>query len=165
MSARVSTARMQPVQDHPYKRPESVLIVVYTRAGQVLLMRRVDRPDFWQSVTGSLKWDETPMQAAVRELEEETGIDGRGRLRDWQQSFCFEILPGWSRRFAPGVTHNVEHVFSLELAETPAVTLNPTEHDEFCWLSAADAARKVWSWTNRAAIEQLSAFDGSAHPG
>jgi dATP pyrophosphohydrolase len=143
-----------------YKRPESVLIVVHTRTGKVLLLRRVDHPDFWQSVTGSLKWDETPMPAAVRELREETGLDEQGRLRDWRKSFCFEILPGWSRRFAPGVTHNIEHVFSLELMGEVVVTLNPREHDEYCWMTAKDAARKVWSWTNRAAIEQLMMHNG-----
>lgn len=142
-----------------YKRPESVLIVVHTRDGRVLLLRRVDRTDFWQSVTGSLKWNETPMPAAVRELKEETGLDGQGRLQDRRKSFCFEIVPGWSRRFAPGVTHNIEHVFSLELMDEVEVTLNPTEHDAYCWMTAKDAARKVWSWTNRAAIEQLVARD------
>lgn len=142
-----------------HKRPESVLVVVYTRVSTVLLLRRVDRPDFWQSVTGSLKWDEIPMQAAVRELREETGLDGHGRLRDWGESFCFEILPGWSRRFAPGITHNVEHVFSLELMDETAVTLNPSEHDEYRWMTTHDAARKVSSWTNRAAIEKLIARD------
>ncbi len=125
----------------------------------MLLLRRVDRADFWQSVTGSLKWDETPMPAAERELKEETGLDGQGRLRDWRKSFCFEILSGWSRRFAPGVTHNIEHVFSLELVEQESVMLNPKEHDEYCWMTAKDAAQKVWSWTNRTAIEQLIAQD------
>lgn len=142
-----------------YKRPESVLVVIHTRTGKVLLLRRVDRPDFWQSVTGSLKWDETPMQAAVRELKEETGLDGRGRMRDWRKSYCFEILPGWSRRFAPGITHNIEHVFSLELMDETAVTLNPREHDEYCWMTAHGAAQQVWSWTNCAAIESLIAGD------
>ncbi len=149
------------MHEHQYKRPESVLIVVYTRTDKVLLLRRVDRDDFWQSVTGSLKWDEAPMPAAVRELKEETGLDGRGRLRDWNKSFCFEILPGWSRRFAPGVTHNIEHVFSLELMEEAAVTLNPAEHNDCCWMTANDAAQKVSSWTNRAAIEQLMTLDGA----
>jgi len=147
------------VSSTEFKRPESVLVVVHTRTGKVLLLHRVDRPDFWQSVTGSLKWHEQPMRAAVRELKEETGLDGRGRLRDWDLSCRFEILPGWSRRFPPGTTHNLEHVFSLTLENEQTIILNPREHDKYCWLGVLEAARKVWSWTNRAAIERLIVGD------
>ncbi|MGD8932832.1 MAG: NUDIX domain-containing protein, partial [Chromatiales bacterium] len=49
-----------------YKRPESVLVVVYTAGGEVLLLRRTRPRDFWQSVTGSLHWGESPRQAARR---------------------------------------------------------------------------------------------------
>ena len=59
-----------------WKRPESVLVVVYTAADEVLVLLRRQPPDFWQSVTGSLRWDEThPLDAARRELREETGLD------------------------------------------------------------------------------------------
>lgn len=50
----------------PNKRPESVLVVVYTRAGEVLMMERRRPPGWWQSVTGSLEADEMPWEAAVR---------------------------------------------------------------------------------------------------
>jgi len=56
------------------KRPESVLVVVYTRAGEVLMLRRTSPRGFWQSVTGSLEWGELPAHAAARELYEETGL-------------------------------------------------------------------------------------------
>jgi dATP pyrophosphohydrolase len=41
-----------------YKRPESVLVVIHTATGEVLVLRRCQPPDFWQSVTGSLRWEE-----------------------------------------------------------------------------------------------------------
>lgn len=136
-----------------YKRPESVLVVIYTQTGKVLLLRRADDPDFWQSVTGSLLWEETdPRQAAVRELREETGLDIAAGLRDLGIINCFSILPRWRARYAPEVRENKEHVFALELPAETAIALNPDEHDQYDWFTFEAAAAKVYSWTNRAAI-------------
>lgn len=137
-----------------YKRPESVLVVVYTRTDKVLLLRRNDRPDFWQSVTGSMRWEEDdPAVTARRELAEETGLTDTAALRNWERTYRFEIMAPWTRRFAPGTRANVEHMFSLELADAATVTLNPAEHAEYTWLSFDQAVRRVSSWTNREAIE------------
>ena len=135
-----------------YKRPESVLVVVHCGA-QVLLLKRADHPDFWQSVTGALEWDEAPRSAAIRELAEETGIRDTQGLLDLGRSNRFEILPQWRHRYAPGTTENLEHVFSLSLSQILPVALDPVEHSDFCWLPANQAARRVWSWSNRQAIE------------
>ncbi len=135
----------------PYKRPESVLVVIYTPAGSVLLLRRRDPPDFWQSVTGSLEWGESPAEAARRELYEETGFQ-HAALEDCRESRRFSIVPPWTRRYAPGVVENLEHVFRLCLPEPIDPHLNPREHGEFAWVTRAVAAAKVASWTNRAAI-------------
>lgn len=139
-----------------FKRPESVLVVVHTVDRQVLLLERVHPPGFWQSVTGSLEPGETPLDAALRELEEETGLHaGPPELRDWQRSNRFEIRPEWRGRYEPDVTHNIEHVFSLCLPTTQAVRLAPAEHLDHAWLPREEAARRVFSWTNRAAILDL----------
>ncbi len=142
-----------PAGNH-YKRPESVLVVVHCD-GQVLLLKRADHPDFWQSVTGALEWGEAPRSAAIRELAEETGIRETQDLIDHQFSNRFEILPEWRYRYAPGTTENLEHVFSLSLAAMPAVVIDPLEHSNYLWLPIAEAADKVWSWSNRRAIEQI----------
>lgn len=144
-----------------YKRPESVLVVVYTRTGKVLLMRRKDKPGFWQSVTGSMKWDEQTAEiTARRELKEETGLTATNGLRNWRKTYRFKIMPQWSHRYAPGTRENVEHFLSLELPSETAVTLNPSEHIEFAWLSFDDALQRVTSWTNREAIELIQKARG-----
>ncbi|MGD2137400.1 MAG: dihydroneopterin triphosphate diphosphatase [Gammaproteobacteria bacterium] len=133
-----------------YKRPESVLVVVYTTAGEVLLLQRRQPADFWQSVTGSLEWNEAPRAAAERELREETGLVVA--VRDRRQSHTFSILPAWRARYAPGTAINREHVFTACCRERPEIRLNPDEHRSYCWLPRAAAAARASSRTNRDAI-------------
>ena len=139
-----------------YKRPKSVLVVVYTETGKVLLLRRADHEDFWQSVTGSMRWDETdPMQTAIRELKEETGIDAGDVLVNLNLSHQYEIFPQWRHRYAPDITHNTEHVFALKLPKVVDIRLNPNEHQEAVWLSFDDAVERLGSWTNRKVVDHL----------
>jgi len=134
------------------KRPESVLVVVYTLTGKALLLQRADDPGFWQSVTGSLEWEESsPRQAAERELREETGLVAEG-LQDADQSYRYVILPQWRHRYAPGTQENAEHVYFLALPSERDITINPAEHAQYAWYPFEEAAAKVASWTNREAI-------------
>lgn len=142
-----------------YKIPESVLVVIHTPAMEVLVLERADRPGFWQSVTGSLDSVDEPLaQTAARELFEETGIvaDGeRIRLRDWQLSNIYEIYPVWRHRYAPGVTHNTEHVFSVCVPRDIPILLSPREHLRHAWLPLLEAADRCFSSSNAEAILQL----------
>lgn len=139
-----------------YKIPISVLVVVHTPALEVLLLERADRPGFWQSVTGSRNEGEALRETAARELLEETGLEAaRFELTDWRKQNRYEIYRRWRNRYAPGVTHNTEHVFGLRVPETCAVRLEPAEHLRYEWLSWRDAAEKVFSWSNAEAIREL----------
>jgi len=139
------------------KLPVSVLVIVHTADLQVLLLERTSRAGFWQSVTGSLeRMDEPLAVAAARELAEETGIDAvQGTLGQWPMANTFEIYARWRHRFAPGVTHNTEHVFGLRLAQRLPVRLSRDEHVAFEWLPWREAARRCFSWSNRDAILML----------
>lgn len=139
------------------KQPVSVLVVIYTEKNEVLLLERADHPGYWQSVTGSREGDEALRDTAIREVLEETGIDATSqRLADWQMQNIYEIYPHWRHRYPDGVTHNTEHVFGLKLSDRVQVALSPREHLQFQWLPAADAACKVFSPSNRAAILKLT---------
>jgi dATP pyrophosphohydrolase len=136
------------------RRPESVLIVIYTAGGEFLVMERCRPAGFWQSVTGSLEWGEMADDAARREVIEETGIT-QGTLRNLQWTQTYEILASFGRKYAPGITRNLEHAFALKLLQRVPVTLSPTEHVQFKWLSAGEAIETVSSHTNRIIIEHL----------
>ncbi|MDO8413102.1 MAG: dihydroneopterin triphosphate diphosphatase [Gallionellaceae bacterium] len=139
-----------------YKQPISTLVVIYTAALQVLLLERADHPGFWQSVTGSQETAETLHATAVREVREETGLDADCHvLTNWHVKNVYDIYPVWQHRYPPGTKHNTEHVFGLELPDMLPVQLSPREHLSYIWLPWQEAAEKVFSPSNRAAILQL----------
>lgn len=142
--------------DRPnFRRPVSVLIVVHTAAGDVLLLRRAQPFEFWQSVTGSLGEGELHADAAARELAEETGLTNEGQLIYSGLSRQFVIDPRWRHRYPPGVVENVEFEWRYRLQQIIPIRLHDAEHSTFCWCPVEEAIERVWSWTNRAALEQL----------
>jgi dATP pyrophosphohydrolase len=137
------------------RRPVSVLVVVYVPDGSILLLRRSRPFDFWQSVTGSLRHRETHVEAAARELEEETGLRDEGELSFSGITRAFEIDSRWAHRYPPGVIENLEYEWRFRLPRRQEVTLNQTEHSEYRWLPIGEAIELVWSWTNRDALVAL----------
>ena len=153
----------------PFKIPQSVLVVIYTPALEVLLLRRTGGDglgaEFWQSVTGSKdSLEEDWRQTAEREVAEETGIDctpqaeDRAILRDWQLENIYDIYPQWLYRYAPGVTRNTERLFGLQVPQRCAVRLSPREHTAYQWLPYQQAAELCFSPSNAEAILQLPRF-------
>lgn len=151
-----------PAPPRPYKIPESVLVVIHTPALDVLLLERADAPGFWQSVTGSKdRVEESLVDTCIREVGEETGIVvggagvPRAALRDCELVNVYEIYPRWRSRYAPGVTHNTEHVFALEVPAGTPVALAPREHTALRWLPWREAADACFSPSNAEAILHL----------
>jgi dATP pyrophosphohydrolase len=142
------------VNSQVFRRPESVLIVIHTHDKEFLLLERRRPPGYWQSVTGSLEWGELPDLAARREVIEETGIR-QGVLVNLQWTQVYEILPAFGKVYAPGVTRNLEHAFSLRLPNRVPVALSESEHVQYRWVSDEEALATVSSTTNRAVIQDL----------
>lgn len=148
------------------KIPQSVLVMIHTPALDVLLIKRADAENYWQSVTGSKDTlDEAYEQTAVREVAEETGIDARASghvLRDWDLENVYEIYPSWRWRYAPGVVQNTEHLFGLCVPAGTPVRLSPREHTDWVWLPWQEAAERCASPSNAEACLLLPRFAGLA---
>ncbi len=142
-----------------FKIPESVLVVIYTPALEVLLLARADWPDHWQSVTGSKDFPEESFEAAAaREVLEETGLDAHAPghvLTDWQYENDYEIWPRWRHRYAPGVLRNRERVFGLCVPAGQPIVPNPREHLAARWLPWRGAAAACFSPSNARACTEL----------
>jgi len=140
-----------------YKIPVSVLVIIHTTDLQILLLERADHPGYWQSVTGSQDPGETLAQTATREVREETGLNTADFiLSNWEIQNHYQLYEEWRWRYPPGVTHNTEHVFGLELPQTVPVTPSPPEHLGYLWLPWQEAADKVFSPSNAQAIRILA---------
>jgi dATP pyrophosphohydrolase len=140
-----------------FKTPISVLVLIHTADLKVLLIERADKAGFWQSVTGSLETEDATLRdTSIREVMEETGLDAtQFDLSDWHFSQTYEIYEHWRYRYAPGVTHNTEHIFGLELPKIVDIKLAPNEHVAYEWVDWREAAKRVFSWTNVEALRLL----------
>ena len=136
-----------------YKRPESVLVVLYNEHHQVVIMQRNDDADFWQSVTGTIEEGELPLATAYREVAEETGVvlsPESGDIIDCQHINQYEIRPEWRYRYPPDAFVNTEYVFVVQISSQAPIIL--TEHSAYEWVEKSVAAERVWSPSNQAAI-------------
>lgn len=124
-----------------------------------LLLKRITAfGGFWQAVTGSLEGGETHAQAALREVNEETGILVREEdLVPLGLTNTFEIAPGWRSRYAPGVTVNEEVCFALRVDKLD-VRVDPVEHDEYAWVDYETAMTMLYWESNKRAMMATEAL-------
>ena len=123
---------------------------------EVLALRRGTAgrcPGSWETVHGTIEPGETPVQASLRELREETGLVPE-KLYNLSRTEAFyqhrsdelALIPVFAAFVAPGAT----------------VTLSP-EHDRSEWLRVSDAARRfAWPRERRALDDILSIVGGGS---
>ena len=141
-----------------YKNPNSILLIIFTTKFKVLLLRKNSKRDLWQSVTGSIEIGEDPYDTALRELQEETGINKqRSDLIFDHLSHKFMIYSEWIDRYKESTYSNKEYIFSLKLNDEVSVKLSK-EHSSYKWVDLNEAIHLVFSWTNKAALKAIPNF-------
>jgi dATP pyrophosphohydrolase len=110
--------------------------------------------EMWQAVSGGGEDSETPLEAAVRETLEETGITGLGgwiRL-DSRASIPASIFSG-TEHWPSDLFVVPEYAFGLSVADT---TLHLSgEHREYAWLPFREAHDRLTWDSNKVALWEL----------
>jgi len=146
------------LKNKKYKNPNSILLIIFTTKFKVLLLKKNSKRDLWQSVTGSIELGENPCDTALRELQEETGINKqKSDLIFDDLSHKFMIYSEWIDRYEESTYSNKEYIFSLKLNDEVSVKLS-REHSSYKWVDLNDAIHLVFSWTNKAALKAIPNF-------
>lgn len=146
------------MKNKKYKNPNSILLIIFTTKFKVLLLKKNSKRDLWQSVTGSMELGENPYDTALRELQEETGINKqKSDLIFDDLSHKFMIYSEWIDRYEESTYSNKEYIFSLKLNDEVSVKLS-REHSSYKWVDLNDAIHLVFSWTNKAALKAIPNF-------
>jgi dATP pyrophosphohydrolase len=155
------------VHGKPYRRPDKVLVYLYRRSPEIaslpasahtgpdreaallylLLQRQPKRTHsggIWQTVVGSVRWTEERIQAARREVFEETGLTMLRGITAIGYAFSFPLrLPkGQESWYAPGQATIDNTVYAAEVFGDRPVRLS-SEHVAYGWFSFDEALHRL----------------------
>jgi 8-oxo-dGTP pyrophosphatase MutT (NUDIX family) len=138
-------------------RGDQEIVVVVRRGAEFLVMRRApERLGYWSLVAGGLEPDETPREAAQRELFEETGL--RVEVRSVSVALSYSLLddpPAIRARYAPGIETITVHAFAVDAPVKWEPTLD-AEHDLYEWCDLGDALELLFYETTKKAVRAVA---------
>jgi len=134
--------------DRSHRRGVGVMLL--NRDGQVFVGARVDNPeDAWQMPQGGIDDDEEPWPAAIRELEEETGISPHlvEKLAECAERLRYDLPEEWRPRLWGGKWVGQEQDWFLArfLGDDRDIDLNAAGHPEF----------RAWKWVEPDCLPEL----------
>ncbi|MFH0870847.1 MAG: NUDIX hydrolase [archaeon] len=123
--------------------------------GKILILRRLTTkrffPGSWEIPGGKIDDGESPEEAVLREVKEETGLDA---MIDKVFHTWSDIIERNNRK-----EHMIVINFILRLVKAQPVVLSEKEHSEFRWIERDDAIDKVTSQmskTIKLAFEEIT---------
>jgi lipoyl(octanoyl) transferase len=126
------------------------LWILNTSSREVLIFKTSEkRGGFWQPVTGKVEEGETPLEAAFREGNEETGLT----LTSIEAlNFEFEFVGRWGRAFETCFLASL----SWDQIQDKKIVIDPREHVEFRWVSIETAKNMIKFETNLEALKRVA---------
>lgn len=112
-------------------------VAVYARRGDRVLVIQHKRLQKWLPIGGELEANETPLDAAVRELREETGMAGTFPVLDGALDGVPAGLLGYEEHMAGSKGMHMNFVFVCDIPATEDVKPNE-EFDHFKWIDRAE---------------------------
>lgn len=146
----------------PYRPGAGVVLV--NADGLIWAGERIDSPGAWQMPQGGIDAGESPVQAALRELEEETGLPANAaemidQTADWIYYDLPDDLVGkmWKGRFGGQRQVWVLARFTGDDAQVDIATEHP-EFSSWSWMKADDLIAKIVPFKRDLYRQVLAAF-------